>query len=110
MKYIEKKKVYKYLERIEKPNIPFPVGYTDTHSAEIHCLRWLRGYYDGKTASTPKEYLEALINKHIDYSSYALEMDNHAIIPKSELDMVKMRLKEISFLYNWVYYKKITGF
>jgi hypothetical protein len=54
--------------------------------------------------------LEALLDKSENYQDYVNEMNNHNITPMSEVDRLKMKLKEILVLYNWVYYKKITGF
>ena len=36
-------------------------------------------------------------------------MKNHNLEPNSEADRLKSKQKRISFLYNWIYYKKITG-
>jgi hypothetical protein len=54
-------------------------------------LDWLIGYYENKTASTPKEYLESLINT-------------------TDIEPSKNLSERIRLLYNWVNYKKIIEF
>ena len=63
-------------------------------------IKWIIGYYEGKTASKPIEYLEELINKSENYQDYISEMKNHNIVPSSEVDRLKLKLKDVSFLYN----------
>ncbi len=58
----------------------------------VRILQWLISYYEGKTASTPKVYLEALI-----------DLDTPPISQRQYQE-------EIRLLYNWVYYKKVIGF
>ncbi|MCK9273337.1 hypothetical protein M0P65_07410 [Candidatus Gracilibacteria bacterium] len=99
-----------YIKHLEHPKLPYPQGYIDNHKTEIDMLKWLIGCYEGRTASKPIEYLEALLDKSENYQDYVNEMNNHNITPMSDVDRLKMKLKEISVLYNWVYYKKIIGF
>jgi hypothetical protein len=110
MKYFEKKKLVDYIKHLEQPEVPYSQGYINSHKTEIDILKWLVGYYEGRTASKPIRYLEALLDKSENYQDYVNEMNNHNITPMSEVDRLKMKLKEILVLYNWVYYKKITGF
>ena len=110
-RHFEKKKLVKFMERIKTPKSPFPVGYIDYHRTEIDCLEWLISYYSNRTASSPTEYLEALLNKPLEnYRDYVFEMEKFNIVPMSEPDRLKVKLRTISFLYNWIYYKKIIGF
>jgi CTP:phosphocholine cytidylyltransferase-like protein len=110
MKYFEKRKLVKFLKNINKSNNEFPDGYLDFHKNRIEWLEWLIASYDGKTAK-PKMLLESLIKKNInDYDSYVEEMERFNIKPMSEVDSLKYLVKHIEFIYNWVYYKKITGF
>ena len=53
-------------------------------------IEWLIGYYEKKTAASPKELLEALIN--------------HKGIPS------KNHMEEVRLLYYWINYKTIVGF
>lgn len=73
-----------YANRMEKH--PF----VDSKQHLLNKIEWLILYYENKTASTPKELLEALINSN-------------------ELPS-KIRLEEIRLLYHWINYKTIVGF
>jgi len=73
-----------YAKRMEKH--PFVVSKQHL----LNRIEWLIGYYENKTASTPKELLEALIN-------------SNKIPSKDDLE-------EIRLLYNWINYKTIVGF
>ena len=57
----------------------------------LDILYWLIAYYEGRSACTPKEYLEFLIN----------DQNLYGDIKNSE---------RIRLLYNWINYKKIVGF
>lgn len=109
-KYFKKRKLVNFHEKIKNPSTTWPQWYLDIRKPEIQMMEWLIAYYDGRTASTPKEYLEALINKTEYYQDYANVMKSLNIVPMSEVDRLDLKLKYISFLYNWVHYKKITGF
>lgn len=90
----EKRKLVKFLNNLKNPPTSFPVGYLAAHKPKIDCIEWLIGFYEGRTASSPKEYLEAMIT---DEQLYDYPSPAH-------------KLERIRFLYNWVYYKQITGF
>ena len=68
----------------------------------IELLEWLVGYYENRTAGTPKEYLESLINN--------IPIQSVQTTDSEYIDYLKKRNEQIVFLYNWVYYKKIIGF
>lgn len=109
MKYFEKRKLVKYMEHLKNPKVPFPDGYLEYHKTEIDCLEWLIASYEGR-AGNPKDYLESLMNIKSHHDDYVSEMENHNIIPLSETDRLKMWIREINFLYQWIFYKRITGF
>jgi len=90
MKRFEKQKVEKYLRNINENVFMFPKGYLETKTFEIETLNWILAYYNNKTASTPKEYLEALLK------------DINTMTPE--------KMRTISVLYYWIFYKKIVGF
>jgi hypothetical protein len=68
----------------------------------IDVLEWLVGYYENKTASTPKEYLESMINN--------IPLKSRKTKESEYIDFLKNRNEQIVLLYNWVYYKEIVGF
>lgn len=109
MKYFEKRKLVKYLEHLKNPKIAFPDGYLEYHKTEIDCLEWLIASYEGR-AGSPKDYLESLMNIKSHHDDYVGEMMKHNIIPLSETDRSKLLIRKINFLYQWIFYKKITGF
>jgi len=74
-----------YVKRME--NHPF----IDSKVHLLDMLYWLIGYYENKTASTPKEYLESLINT-------------------TDVEPSKHLSEKIRLLYNWIHYKTIIGF
>jgi hypothetical protein len=90
MKYFEKQKVEKFLHNINANTFTFPEGYLETKTIEIDTLDWILAYYNGKTASPPKKYLEALLR------------DINSMTPE--------KMRKISVLYYWVYYNEIVGF
>lgn len=110
--YFEKNKLVKYYERLmNHTRVNLPENYLEYHKTEIDCLLWLIAYYENRTASSPKEYLESLINFNFDsYRDYANEMRDHDIVPLSEIERLKLISRQTKFLYHWVNYKKITGF
>jgi hypothetical protein len=80
------------------PISPFSEGYIESKKNEIETLEWLIAYYEGRTASTPKELLEAtLISYGYYHHNFTLEEVNNA-------------LRSIVMLYDWVYKNRITGF
>jgi len=90
MKYFKIRKLQKYLDHLNDETIKWPVGYLEFHKNKIDLINWLINSYNSTTASTPKEYLESLLN------------------PIRKYD--KNNTETIIFLYHWVYYNKITGF
>ena len=113
MKYFEKRKLVKYKKKLENPKVSFPSWYLESQKNRIEWLDWLISYYDGDTASTPKELLEAVLRKRqyqSQYQDYADEMKGRDITPISEIDWLRDSIEWADFLYQWVYYKKITGF
>lgn len=110
------KKLKKYLFNIENPKSPFPdKDYLDYHKPELDTLKWLIAYYEGRSGcKKPQQYLEAVIynnTKHKRYEDYCLAIKgiiNISIPTPIEFFNIEMRI--ISFLYNWIYYNKITGF
>lgn len=109
MKYFEKRKLLKYMERLKNPKVPFPKGYLEYHKTEIDCLEWLIASYDGR-AGNPKDYLESLMNMKLNYDNYVYEMEKFNITPLSKIEKLEIKLREINFLYHWIYYKRIIGF
>jgi hypothetical protein len=97
------------MEHLKNPKVPFPDGYLEYHKTEIYCLEWLIAYYESR-AESPKYYLESLMNTKLNYNDYVREMENHNIMPLSETDRLKIRIREINFLYQWIFYKRIIGF
>jgi hypothetical protein len=110
-KNLEKRKLVKYLARLNDKNLNYPKGYLESKKYLIDMIEWLIASYEGR-ASNPKIYLESLINsKEINhYDDYVAEMKRFNIKPLSETKKLKILISEINFLYNWVYYKEITGF
>jgi hypothetical protein len=96
MKWQEKNKIIKFLANIEANNFPdintsnFPDGYLENKRIELDALHWILAYYNGRTANSPKIYLEALLK------------DINTMTPE--------KMRTINVLYNWVYYKNIIGF
>jgi hypothetical protein len=96
MKWQEKNKIIKFLANIESNNFPdintsnFPDGYLESKRIELDALHWILAYYNGRTANSPKIYLEALLK------------DINTMTPE--------KMRTINVLYYWVYYKEITGF
>jgi len=90
MKTQERHKVEKFLNNINSNTYLFPAGYLETKTIEINILNWILAYYNNKTVSTSKEYLEALLR------------DINTITPE--------KMRAINVLYYWTYYKKIVGF
>jgi hypothetical protein len=110
MKYFEKRKLLNYREHLRNPKVPFPDGYLAYHKPEIDCLDWLIAYYEGR-GGDPILYLEALIKyQYEDYKDYVCAMEAFNIEPLTEVQLLRRSKREISFLYNWIYHKKITGF
>ena len=110
MKSQEKRKIEKFLNNLRINTDSLPEGYLEVHKDKIEWLHWLIASYEG-TAGDPKELLESLINSSLNnYEYYANEMKVHNIEPVTEVHMLKNLINHINFLYNWVYYKKITGF
>ena len=109
MKYFEKRKLDKFLKNLKRPC--FTRDYLDSKTSEIDWIKWLIASYDGM-AGDPKEMLEALITSYRldNYNDYVKEMEKFHIEPLSEVEKLKSLIKDISFMYYWVYYKKITGF
>ena len=97
------------MEHLKNPKVPFPDGYLEYHKTEIDCLDWLIAYYEGR-AGNPKDYLESLMKIKANYNDYAFEMEKHGIIPLTEVERLEMWIREINFLYQWIYYKQISGF
>jgi len=93
----EKKILIDYLNNLNDPNAQYPYWYIPIHQNKIDWIEWLIGYYEGRTASTPKELLEA----YLDPIHKTQCHDYSALV--SELETIK-------FIYHWVYYKQITGF
>jgi len=89
--YFIKRKIIKYLDNLENNN--FPINYIESKKENIECLHWILAYYENRTACTPKELLEEILNKYKIINSF----NEHDII-------------WIKTLYYWVYYKKIIGF
>ena len=87
MNYLKKRILKKHLYLLE--NGRFSDDYIEEHKNKLECLKWLIAYYEGRTASSPKEMLKALINSF------------KGITPE-ELEWIRM-------LYNWIYYKQIMG-
>lgn len=109
-KYFEKLKLKKFLNHLNDPTVNYPEGYLEFHKDRIGWLQWLIHSYEGK-AGDPKMLLEALINSNLNgYEDYVNEMKRFNVTPMSETDRLKDLIKHINFLYNWVHYKKITGF
>ena len=96
MKAQEKRKIIKFLANIDSNNFrdiishSFPDEYRKTKTIEMDTLRWILAYYNGRTAGTPKTYLEALLK------------DINTMTPE--------KMRTINVLYYWVYYKEIVGF
>lgn len=96
MKWQEKRKIIKFLANMDANNFPdiinssFPDGYRKTKTVELDALHWILAYYNGRTANSPKVYLEALL--------------------KDIKTMTPEKMRTINVLYNWVYYKNIVGF
>lgn len=108
-KIVEKRKLVKFLTRLQDKNNNYPDGYLESKKELIELLDWLIASYEGR-ASDPKVYLESLINAKYNYDDYVAEMKRFNITPLSEMDKLKMLNSDIKFLYDWVYYKRITGF
>lgn len=89
MKYFEKRKLKKFLSKIENNN--FSNEYLEYHKYKIDCLKWLISYYEGCTAGSPKEYFESILN----------DLEN--TYREGDADRLKV-------LYYWIYYKRIVGF
>jgi hypothetical protein len=110
MKYFELRKLKKYMEHLKNPKVPFHDGYLEIHKTEIDCLDWLIASYEGR-AGKPIDYLESLMKIYnARYDDYVFEMEKHNIIPLTEVERLKMWMREINFLYHWIYYKQIVGF
>lgn len=110
MKYKEKKKLVKYLNHLNDLNVKYPDGYLEYHKNKIEWIKWLIHSYEG-LAGDPKELLEAMIKFPLNhYNDYVEECKKFNIEPLSEVDKLKNLIKDIDFIYHWVYYKKITGF
>ena len=90
----EKKILVDYLNHLQNPKVAFPDWYIFAHRNKIEWIEWLIGYYEGRTASTPNELLEEILNPIRKLPEYNLEAE----------------IESIKFLYHWVYYKQITGF
>ena len=105
----EKRKLVKYLARLQDKNLRYPNGYLESKKYLIGLIEWLIASYEGR-AGDPKVYLESLINTKHHYDDYVEEMNRFNIVPLSETEKLKILISEINFLYYWVYYKKITGF
>jgi hypothetical protein len=86
----EKRKLVKYLAKLNNKNVKWPEGYLESRKNLIGWIEWLIAYYEGRAAATPKQILESMLDPY----------------------MVKecVTYEEIKFLYHWVYYKRITGF
>lgn len=111
----EKRKLIAFRKILSNSYNKFPEGYLESHQSRIECLDWLIGYYEGRTASNPKELLESMLKvccRHNTYSSYVEEMKSSTptIIPMTEAEQLKRWIHWIDFLYEWVNYKKISGF
>lgn len=83
----EKELIKDYIERMHQH------PYVDAKQHLISILDWIFAYYEDRTAATPKEYLEALINSR-----------------PTESYSVEEHFQQIRLLYNWVYHKQIVGF
>jgi len=112
----EKRRLVKYLAELEslKKNGSLITlmnpSYWEDKKWLFDLIEWLIGYYEDRTASNPKEYLESMIKFNLNsYDDYVNEMERFNITPMSEVDKLKMLIHEINFLYNWVYYKRING-
>jgi len=92
------RRLKRYYANIMYPQSPFPKGYIEDKTAYITTLEWLIGYYEGRTASTPKELLESMITATGYYKN------------DTPPEAVKDNLKAIVMLYDWVYKNRITGF
>jgi hypothetical protein len=109
-KYFEKRKLVKFKKHLKNPKIIFSEGYLEFHKNRIEWLDWLIAYYEGKTIK-PKILLESLIKLNLNnYNEYVEEMIKFNLTPLSEIDKLKNLIKQIDFIYQWVYYKNITGF
>ena len=84
-----KKKDLEFLKDYAKRMEQHPFANSKDHLLDM--LDWLIGYYENKTASTPKEYLESLINT-------------------TDVEPSKNLSEKIRLLYNWIHYKNIIGF
>jgi len=84
-----KEKDLKFIKDYARRMAEHPFVNSKKHLLDM--LDWLIGYYENKTASTPKEYLESLINSN-------------------DIDTSIHNYERIRLLYHWVYYKKIVGF
>jgi hypothetical protein len=109
MKYFKKRKLVKFMEHLKNPSVPFPDGYLEYHKIEISCIEWLIASYEGR-AGKPKDYLESLMNINLKHDNYIHEMTIHNITPLTETERLKILIRQIDFLYQWIFYKRITGF
>lgn len=110
MYYFEKRKLIKFRDNLEKNKTNFPEGYLEYHKSRMEWLDWLIASYEGR-AGNAKMLLESLMRRNLDnYDDYVSEMKRFKVAPISETDKLKDLIKEIDFLYQWVYYKNITGF
>ena len=89
---ITKKQKLNYLKEFHQKVTTFDdSAYLKSKEILISQLEWLIAYYEGRTASTPKELLESYISSLRNYQP-------------------NCHFERITLLYNWVYYKKIVGF
>lgn len=86
----EKRKLVKYLANLNDVNARFPLKYLESKRDLIGWIEWLIAYYEGRTAATPKQILESMLEPYITNKFVTIE--------------------EVKFMYHWVYYKRITGF
>jgi len=105
------KKLKDYLVHLNSTSNNFPEGYLKHHESKIHCIKCLIQCYEMRGEFTPKKLLEAYIDYNTNrYDTYVQEMQRFGIVPLSEAQQLKNILMDIKFLYNWVYYERITGF
>jgi hypothetical protein len=106
MRYFEKRKLIKFRNNLENNN----VNYLKHHKRRIEWLDWLISSYEGRTGDG-KRLLESLMRTNLGfYDDYVIEMKRIKVVPISEATWLKDLIMQIDFLYQWIYYKKITGF
>lgn len=83
-----------FLENLKRP--VFKKEYLQYHQNRIHAVEWLLAYYENRAAATPQELLDSFLK---DTNSFTMSVDD-----------LKSTIIWIDVLYNWVMYKRISGF